>query len=174
MKDVEVGSYRVYPVAELPSGLPRVFPPELVAKLTQVDVAVSGCVDTGLAWMLICPHRLDTVRGSDGSASGVSDIDPAIVLFDSASQEPSPSGLVGYHLDFPGRTQPITGTYDWHDTEATVSGIRSQVVSSIAPLESAPASVLNSLHYMAERIRSDPSWPQPPGRSTNDPTPNEP
>ncbi len=130
-------------------------PIRYLEKCSHVIVATSGSVNEGRDWMAICPIRVD-------AKAGAYDIDPAIVVFDSASLEPGPSGLVGYHQSYAGRTEPISGAYDWHDFSGTVEELRTQVTTGVAPLGEAPSRVLNSLHHMADIIRRDPNWAPPP------------
>jgi len=152
--DVPAGNVRTYDVSSFPTGI-EVFPEGYLEKCSHVTVATSGSVTEGCDWMVICPARID-------AAAEAYDIDPAVVVLDSGSLAPGPSGLVGYHQSYAGRTEPITGTYDWHDYPGTVAELRGQVTTGVAPLEEAPSEVLNSLHHMADIIRRDPDWPQPP------------
>ncbi len=151
--DVPAGKVRTYDVSSFPSGI-DVFPDAHREKCSQFHVATSGAPD-GRDWMVIFPLRVDAKAES-------TDIDPAIVVLDSSTRGAGPSGLVGYHQDYAGRTVPITGAYDWHDHSKTVEELREQVTTGMAPLEAAPPEVLSSLHHMANKIREDPDWPMPP------------
>jgi len=150
--DVPAGNVRTYDVSSFPSGL-DVFPDAYREKCSHFHVATSGAPD-GRDWMVICPSRIDPKAAS-------TDIDPAIVVLDSSSRGAGPSGLVGYHQDYAGRTLPITGAYDWQDHSGTVERLREQITTGTAPLEAAPPEVLSSLHHMADKIRNDPEWPMP-------------
>lgn len=152
VEDVPAGNFRTYDVSSFPTGI-EVFPEEYRDKCSHFHVATSGASD-GLDWMVICPIRVDP-------KAEAYDIDPAIVVLDSASLKPGPSGLVGYHQDYSGRTQPITGAYDWQDHPGTVEKLREQITTGVGSLAEAPTEVLNSLHFMVEIIRDDSDWPKP-------------
>ena len=154
IEDVPAGNVRTYDVSSFPSGI-EVFPEGYLEKCSHVTVATSGSVTEGRDWMVVCPARVD-------AKAGAYDIDPAIIVLDSTSLEPGPSGLVGYHQNYDGRTEAITGAYDWQDHQGTVADLRTQITTGVAPLAEAPPEVLNSLHHMAEIIRRDPDWPAPP------------
>lgn len=153
VEDVPAGTYRVYDVSSFSPQL-DVFPPGYLDKCSNVTVATSGSPTEGIDWMVVCPTRVD---GKDQHG----DIDAAIVLLDSETLEPAPSGLIGYHQDFAERSAPITGAYEWSDYPKTVADLRGEIEEQTAPIDDAPSAVKNALHHMANKVRKDPEFPKP-------------
>jgi hypothetical protein len=98
--------------------------------------------------MVFCPQRVDKERKSGGF---VYDIDPFIVTLDSTRQ-PSPVGIVGYHLNFPGRTTPIVG-YSLSDYQTSIAILRNSIVTGFSPLAGIPSPVGQALGVMADYFR---------------------
>jgi hypothetical protein len=149
----EVGSdaVRYYDISSFRSDvIPSVYPASYLDKCTSMTVAVSGSQSEGLNWMVFCPHRVDKDK-SEGNL--VYDIDPLILTLDSA-QQPSPIGVIGYHLKFPGRVTPIAG-YTLSDYPTSVASLRSSVITGLAPLNQIPSSVEQALGFMANYFRTN-------------------
>jgi hypothetical protein len=151
LNDVGSHTVRCYDIQTFTSDIiPSVYPASYLDKCTSVTVAVSGSLSEGVDWMAFCPNRVDRDR-----ARGVlvHDIDPLILTLD-ASQTPSPVGVIGYHLNFPGRTSPILG-YALSDYPTSVGSIRSSVVTGLSPLTLIPAPINEALQQMADYFRNN-------------------
>lgn len=147
--DVPAGNVAFYTVNTFPVG---VISDEYLDKCSHVTVAVSG-TPGGQDWMIICPHRIDvqSVSASDEGFQAMSDIDPLIVVVDSDTSIPGPSGIIGYHQNFEGRTTAIE-EHHFSDVATTVSQLRSKIIPSMQHIDEAPESVKNALFHMHKRF----------------------
>jgi hypothetical protein len=82
----------------------------------------------------------------------VSDIDQVILTVRQTSLEPFETGLVGYHLDFPGRTTPIVGSTA-SSADVSICQLRQDVVPWRGSLDQTPDGPWNGLGVMAEHAR---------------------
>lgn len=151
LQDVGSNNVRYFDIPSFTSDvIPSVYPASYLEKCTSVTVAISGSVTEGVDWMVFCPNRVDSDRRRGGL---VHDIDPLILTLDS-HQQPSPIGVIGYHLSFPGRTTPIAG-YALSDYATSVSLIRSSIITGLDPLTQIPRPVDEALQHMANHFRTN-------------------
>ena len=149
----EIGSntVRCYDIKSFQSDIiPSVYPAAYLNKCTSITVAVSGSVGEGVDWMVFCPQRVDK---DIKSGRLVYDIDPLILTLDSSNQ-PSPVGVIGYHLNFPGRTTPIAG-YALSDYPTSVVDLRTTIVTGLSTLAQIPNPVEQALGHMASYFRKN-------------------
>lgn len=151
-EDVGANNVRIYQVDEYERiAQLLVHPPTLTEKWSQVVVAASGDLSSHRDWMVVAPYRVDA---SKKTSEKCIDIDPVLLVLDSNSGLPHPSGAVAYHQTFPDRTTTIPG-YEKVDLEAAVADLRTKVTAGIEPLEAAPPQVLSALHHMVGKFRAD-------------------
>lgn len=121
-------------------------------KWTGITVAVSGEAVTGNDWLVAVPYRLDeAVDQNSGTKKKVYDLDPTIMVLDTDTGTPHPSGAAAYHQKFTGRTTDV-GELDNEPMDVAVSGLRDKLTTGVAPLESAPPEVLSALHFMHQKF----------------------
>jgi hypothetical protein len=150
ISEVGTNAVRYYDIRSFQANIiPSVYPATYLDKCTSMTVAVSGSRDEGLDWMVFCPQRVDKDKKAGGL---VYDIDPLILTLDSI-QKPSPIGVIGYHLKFPGRVTPIAG-YSLSDYATSVSELRHSIITGLAPLEQIPSPVEQAIGYMANYFRN--------------------
>lgn len=150
--DVGANNVRIYQVDEYErvAQLP-VHPSNLTEKWSQVVVATSGDPSSLCDWMVIAPYRVDETKKTNEKCI---DIDPVLLVLDSDSGSPHPSGAVAYHQNFTDRTTAVPG-YDKVDLDAAVADLRTKVTTGLEPLETAPPQVLSALHHMVGKFRAD-------------------
>src|SRR5271170_3814454 len=135
ISEVGSNSVRYYDIGSFQSDIiPSVYPASYLDKCTSITVAVSGSQGEGVDWMVFCPQRVDKDKKA---GTLVYDIDPLILTLDSIRQ-PSPVGVIGYHLSFPGRTAPIPG-YTLSDYPTSVIELRNKIVTGLSPLAQIPS-----------------------------------
>jgi hypothetical protein len=100
--------------------------------------------------MIFCPNRVDKDKPNGGL---VYDIDPLILTLDS-SHQPSPIGVIGYHLKFPGRATPIAG-YTLSDYATSVANLRTSIITGLSPLTQIPSPVEQAIGVMANYFRDN-------------------
>lgn len=148
--DVGSNNVKVYDVKDYSSRVQlSVQPKQLLEKCTQIEVAVSGEAPTGRDWMVIAPYRLDVNSGKK-----FYDVDPILTVLDADSGIPSTSGVVAFHQDFGGRTTEVDG-HETDDFASTVSELRNELVTGIAPLESGSPTLLNGLAHMYKKFKDE-------------------
>jgi hypothetical protein len=149
-EDVRSNAVRFYDIPGFSEDVtPSVYPVSYLEKCTHVVVAVSAAAVEGREWMIVCPYRVDRDRRK---SQMVFDIDPLIMTFDADSLEPSPVAVIGYHLNFEGRTSPISGC-TFPDLHTTVSQLRVAVTVGHTALDSTPFEVQAALNHMASYFR---------------------
>ncbi len=150
--DVGTNNVRIYTVEDYESITElSIHPPDLSEKWTAVFVASSGNPVDHRDWLVIAPYRVDTKKRSDGKCI---DIDPVLLVLDSNTGAPHPSGVVAYHQNFSDRTKDVPG-FEQLSTSETVHRLKTSIVSGRVPFEKAPAEVLSALHHMVDKFRSN-------------------
>jgi hypothetical protein len=149
--DVGSNNVRVYDIHDYQQRASlEVHPSTLLDKCTHIEVAVSGDDSTGRDWMLIAPYRVD----ADKSNQKCYDVDPTLLVLDTDSGTPHPSGVAAYHQDFFQRTSPIQG-FDQGTVPQTVHALRQALTTGVQPLESGSPQALNALSFMYEKYGKD-------------------
>lgn len=128
----------------------EVHPSALLNKCTHVEVAVSGDCSTGRDWMLIAPYRVD----ADQHNQKCYDVDPTLLVLDTDTGSPHPSGVAAYHQDFSLRTSQIQG-FDQGTIPQTVQSLRQTLTTGVQPLESGSPQALNALSFMYEKYGNE-------------------
>jgi hypothetical protein len=120
-------------------------------KWAGVTVAVSGEAATGRDWLCICPYRVDEEKKT---GEKVYDLDPVLmVILDTNTGKPHPSGVAVFHQDFLGRTIPAPG-FMGQPLDVSVSGLRQSFQIGVTSLQTAPPEVLSALQHMYNKFSS--------------------
>ena len=121
---------------------------QLAEKWAGVTVAASGDPVTGRDWLVVVPYRLDYGKEA---ATKVHDLDPVVMVLDTNTGTPHPSGVVAYHQKFTGRTSLVDGLNS-EPLDVAVQAVRQELFTGLAPLEAAPAEVVSALHHMHQKF----------------------
>ena len=145
--DVGTNNVKVYDIRDyqLKANV-EVHPTELLNRCTHVEVACSGDASSGHDWMLIAPYRVDV----DKNNKKVYDVDPTLLVLDTDTGNPHPSGVAAYHQSFDERTSDIEG-FDQGSSPQTVQSLRSSLTTDVQPLASGSEPTLNALSFMYQK-----------------------
>ena len=118
--------------------------PEVAEKCNLFYAAVSGSTPDNRAYMFLAPSRVDHER-----RGAVTDVDPIVFVSDLDSGAPAPSGIVTFHSEYEGRTEPL----DIEASEVNMTELRGEVTTEIIPFDKAPERLKNAMHYVADKYK---------------------
>jgi len=137
--DLNGNGVRFYKVDEIPPVFidKDLIHPDVVAKSTCMVAALSGSAGDEREYMFLSTLRVD---------SGQTDMDPIMMVYNTTSESPEPSGILKLHGNFDGRTLPLSST-------ASLENLQSHVITTAVAFDQAPKRLINAMHYMAKEYR---------------------
>jgi hypothetical protein len=133
--DLTGNGVHFYKVDEIPSVFidKDLIHPDVVAKSTCMVAALSGSAADDREYMFLSTLRED---------KGHTDMDPIVMVYNTNTDSPEPSGVLRLHGDFNGRTLPLSST-------ASLSELQNQTITSGAAFDQVDTRFEEAMHYMA-------------------------
>ena len=118
--------------------------PEVAKKSAGLMLTISGSAIDHRDYMVFAPLRLDRDNNFY-----VTDMDPIVMVYDNERELPMPSGVVRFHGNFDGRTEPTN-----FNISQSIPEIKNSVNREEYTFEAAPIRYQNATHYMAKIFKS--------------------
>ncbi len=118
--------------------------PEVAEKSAGLMLTISGSAIDNRDYMVLSPLRIDRDNNYY-----VTDLDPIVMVYDNEKEQLEPSGVVRFHGNFEGRTEPTS-----FSISQSMAEIKNSVNREELAFEAAPMRYQNATHYMAKIFKS--------------------
>ena len=148
LQDVKNNGVRFYAFDEVPPVFIHkdLIHPKLFDKCIGATVAVSGCCADNRNYMYLGGIRIDKEKGQN-----VTDFDPVVLVSNIETGSQAPSGVVTFHADYEGRTEPLGSKL----VDVSLDELKKELNGKELSFDEAPERLKNAMHYSAQVYRNE-------------------